>query len=133
MPKGEGPRAPAGTSSGGQWTTLRGRGNTVAHVSPDRSTVAVEEAPFKRRRGESDLSASYRQQQQRDKAREKATRAATRYGVYLHSIDGKPTGRGYVARPIGADPRNYGSAEMVAGPYKVRSAAERKAEALTDA
>lgn len=50
--------------------------------------------------------------------------------VYPHSIECVPTGRGYVARPIGFDRFNYGVVEPVRT-FKSKSAAEKHADKLT--
>jgi len=82
-----------------------------------------------------DLRRAYAESKRRDAERAKAQRAATAYGVFPHSIDRKPTGRGYVVRPIDAttgqahDQRNYGGMRPLRV-YKVRSAAERAADKM---
>ncbi len=102
----------------GHWVTVAGR-----PVYIDR----------KGRRATTSLSQMSRQSEDRSAAREREAKAATYYGVFYHSIDGKPTGRGVVVRPTDAtgkahDSRNYGSGH-IGKLYKQRKAAERAAEA----
>lgn len=55
---------------------------------------------------------------------------STTWAVYPHSIENHPTGRGYVAREVGADHYNYGSVEAIRV-YKRKVAAENMANDLT--
>jgi hypothetical protein len=61
-----------------------------------------------------DLKRMARESKARERERERAAKAATCYGVFPHAIDGKPTGRGLVVRPVDCstgrahDARNYG-------------------------
>ena len=72
---------------------------------------------------------------EREKEREKAHKATTRYAVFPHSIDGQPTGRGFVSRPTDLsgkpyDTRNYGGIDHVGPVYKFRAAADRYVDRL---
>jgi hypothetical protein len=77
----------------------------------------------------------YRESKARDKQREKERKAATRYGVFPHAIDGKPTGRGYVVRPTDTDgkphdQRNYGGVARVGKLYARQADADHVADKM---
>ena len=55
---------------------------------------------------------------------------ATIWAVYPHCENGRATGRGFVARELGSDPRNYGGV-LAIRVYGRRFHAERAAKRLT--
>ncbi len=70
------------------------------------------------------------------KVKETVERTTAAWGVYPHAVEGKPTGRGYVARRLDhegkpLDMRNYGALQPVAV-FKRERDAIRRADKLTD-
>ncbi len=76
-----------------------------------------------------------REQKKREREHERQRKASTYYAVFPHAIDNRPTGRGYVTRPVDEsgkphDHRNYGSVRPASRTFKRRADAERAADKL---